>query len=129
MPIETSIDSRTGLRTHVVTGSFTLDELENELRDAYRRPDYRPEANSLCDLREAGAAAFTDEEIQSVVDTVLEHRGAPPGVRTALVVARDLSFGLARMFAHQLEAKSHSNVMVFRDMDEAMAWLEGDEKE
>jgi len=125
VPIETSIDSETGLRTHVATGAFTLDELESELRDAYSRPDYRPEGNSLCDLRKAGAVTFTGEEIQRIVETVLKHRGAPPGARTAIVVTRDLSFGLARMFAHQLEAKSHSDVMVFRDMDEAAAWLKG----
>ncbi|MCK4512273.1 hypothetical protein KAW64_11070 [bacterium] len=124
MPIETSIDSRTGLRTHVATGTLTPDELEKALLDAYRRPDYRPDGHSLCDLREAGAVTFTGEEIRRVVATVLEHRGAPPGTRTAIVVARDLNFGLARMFAHQLEAKSRSDVTVFRDMDKAMAWLE-----
>lgn len=129
MPIETSIDSETGLRMHVATGTLTPDELEKALLDAYRRPDYRPEGNSLCDVREAGVGGFTGEEIRHVVATVLKHRGAPPGTRTAIVVGRDLSFGLARMFAHQLEAKSRSDVMVFRDMDEAMAWLEAETPE
>ncbi len=123
MPIETTIDGRTGLRMHVATGTLTSDELESALLDSYRRPDYRPEANSLCDLRDVGAQAFTGAEIQRIVGTVLKHRGAPPGIRTAIVVGRDLVFGLARMFAHQLEAKSHSDVRVFRDMDEAKAWL------
>ncbi|MCK5596608.1 MAG: hypothetical protein KAJ04_04095, partial [Candidatus Eisenbacteria sp.] len=122
-------DGRTGLRMHVATGTLTPDELENALLDAYRRPDYRPEGNSLCDVREAGVGTFTGEEIRRVVDTVLKHRGAPPETRTAIVVGRDLSFGPARMFAQQLEAESPSDVAVFRDMDEAMAWLEGDEKE
>ena len=129
MPIKTSIDSKTGLRMHVATGMLTPDELETELKDAYRRPDYRPEGNSLCDLREATGEAFTGEAIRRVVETVLEHRGAPPGTRTAIAVGRDLNFGLARMFAHQLEAKSHSDVMVFRDMDKAMAWLAGEPPE
>ena len=114
---------------HVGTGTLTPDELENALLDAYRHPDYRPDANSLCDLRGAGVEAFTGPEVRRIVDAVLEHRGAPPGIRTAIVVGRDLSYGLARMFAQQLEAESPSDVMVFRDMDEAMAWLEGDEKE
>lgn len=125
MPITTSIDSRTGFRMHVATGPLLPDELENALRDAYRRPDYRPEANSLCDVREAGGEAFAGAEIRRIVDAVLEHRGAPPGTRTAILVGRDLTYGLARMFEQQLEAESPSDVMVFRDMDEAMAWLEG----
>ncbi len=122
MPIETSIDSRTGLRTHVATGTLMPDELEDALLDAYRRPDYRPEGNSLWDLREAGVEAFSAAEIRHIVGTVLTHRGAPPGTRTAIVVGRDLTYGLARMFAQQLEAQSPSDVAVFRDMDEAMAW-------
>ena len=125
MPIETSIDSESGLRMHVATGTLTPDELENALRNAYDRSDYRPEANSLCDLREAHVEAFAGADVRRVVDTVLKHRGAPPGTRTAIVVGRDLSYGLARMFAQQLEAKSPSDVMVFRDMDEAMVWLRG----
>ncbi len=129
MPIETTIDSKTGLRTHVASGTLTPDELETELKNAYRRPDYRSEGNSLCDLREAGAEGFSGAEIRHVVGTVLKHRGAPPGVRTAIVVGRDLAFGLSRVFAQQLEAQSHSDVAVFRDMDEAMAWLEAEPPE
>ena len=129
MPIETSIDSKTGLRTHVARGTLTPAELESALKDAYRRTDYRPEANSLCDLREAGAEGFSGAEIRQIVGTVLKHRGAPPGTRTAIAVGRDLAFGLARMFAQQLEAQSRSDVAVFRDMDEAMAWLEAEPPE
>ena len=129
MPIETSIDSATGLRTHVATGTLTPDELENALLGAYRRSDYRPEANSLCDLRGVDVEAFTGPEVRRIVDAVLKHRGAPPGIRTAIVVGRDLSYGLARMFAQQLEAESPSDVTVFSDMNEAMAWLKGDAEE
>ena len=114
---------------HVATGVLTPDELDSALRNAYGRSDYRPEANSLCDLREAHVEAFAGAEIRRIVDTVLKHRGAPPGARTAIVVGRDLSYGLARMFEQQLEAKSPSDVTVFREMDEAMVWLRSDVEE
>ncbi len=126
VPITTNIDSRTRLRTHVATGTLTPDELESALTDAYRRPDFRPEAPSLFDARDAQLDAFAGPEIRHVVETVLKHRGAPPGTRTAIVVGHDLGFGLARMFEQQFEAKEPSDVKVFRDMDEAMAWLEGE---
>ena len=129
MPITTSIDSKTGLRTHVATGTLTPDELDAELREAYRRPDFRPEGDSLFDAREAQLGAFAGAEIRHLVETVLKYRGSPPGTRTAIVVGRDLVFGLARMFAQQLEAQLPSDVMVFRDMDEARAWLRDGAKE
>jgi len=124
VPITTSIDSATGLRTHVATGALTPDELDAELRATYRRPDFRPEANSLFDAREAQLDAFAGAEVRHIVETVLKYRGAPPGTRTAIIVGQDLGFGLARMFEQQFEAKEPSDVMVFRDMDAATAWLE-----
>ena len=123
MPITTTIDRETGLRTHVATGVLTPEELDSELRNAYRRPDFRPEAHSLFDAREAQLDAFAGAEVRHVVETVLKFRGAPPGTRTAIVVGHDLGFGLARMFEQQFEAKEPSDVMVFRDMDEAVSWL------
>jgi len=123
LPITTTIDCETGLRTHVATGALMPEELDSELRNAYRRPDFRPEAPSLFDARDAQLDAFAGTEVRHVVETVIKFRGAPPGTKTAIVMAHDLGFGLARMFEQQFEAKESSDVMVFRDMDEAMAWL------
>lgn len=125
MPIETKIDAETSLRTHVVTGAVQTDEYEAVLEETYRRPDYRPAAGVLWDVREADLKHISRHEIKRILDFVMQHRGAPPGVRTAIVVGRDLDYGLARMAEQFLEAESPSDVMVFRDTDEGMAWLGG----
>lgn len=129
MPITTSIDTETGLRTHVLIGAVSLEELKDALREVYERPDFRPEADTLCDLCQADLGQFSHAAVKGIVDYVAKHRGAPPGARTAVVVGRDLGFGLARMYEQMLMASTNLRVRVFRDMDEAMAWLEGDEKE
>ena len=127
--METQIDAETGLRTHVLTGSVSQEELEDVLGEVYSRPDFLPDADTLCDLREADLGQLSHTVIKSIADYVAKNRGAQPRARTAIVVGRNLAFGLARMYGQMLEASSEASVMVFRDMDEAMAWLEGDEKE
>jgi hypothetical protein len=43
--------------------------------------------------------------------------------RRAFVVSSELQHGLARMFATWREIKEAQQVMVFRDMDDAVSWL------
>ena len=128
MPIETRIDTETGLRTHVLIGSVSQEEVEDALGEVYSRPDFLPDADTLCDLREANLGQLSHTVIKSIADYVAKNRGAKSGARTAVVVGRDLGFGLARMYEQMLMASTDLRVRVFRDTDEAMAWLEGDEK-
>ena len=129
MPLETRIDTETGLRTHVLIGTVPLEELKETLGEVYGRSGFRPEADTLCDLRQADLGQFSHAVVKGVVDYVAAHRGAPPGARTAIVGGRDLSFGLARMYEQMLVASTGARIMVFRDMEEAMAWLRGDAEE
>jgi len=115
-----------GLRTHVLVGRVTLEELEEALAEVYGRSDFRSEVDTLCDLRQADFGELSNAVIKGVADYVAKHRGARPGARTAIVVARDLGFGLARMYEQMLEASTDVSIMVFRTMDEAMTWLKGE---
>jgi hypothetical protein len=108
----------------VLTGRVSPEELADVLRDVYQLPNFRPEAEVLCDLRQADLGEFSRAAIKGVAQFVSGHRGAPPGARTAIVVGRDLGFGLARMYEQLVEAESSTDIMVFREMDEALAWLE-----
>jgi hypothetical protein len=42
------------------------------------------------------------------------------------VVSRDLDYGLARMYEQMLLASTEARTMVFRDIEEAKAWLRGE---
>jgi hypothetical protein len=126
MPIDTIVDMETGARTHVVTGELTPEVLVAALGEIYQRRDYSPAACSLWDLRGAEIREFSKTEIREVADFVSQNRNAPPGTCAALVVSRSLDYGLARMYEQMLVASSDVRVMVFMDIDEARAWLEGD---
>ena len=131
--VATTIDSETGARIHVVTGKLTPDDLLGALGGIYERSDYRPGACALWDLRGAELHLFDKHDIRKIADFVTGNRRAPAGTCAALVVGRNLDFGLARMYEQMLVASTDVKVMVFRDMTEARAWLrrpsEDEEKE
>jgi hypothetical protein len=129
MAVATAIDSETGARTHVVTGELTPDELLQALESVYDRSDYRPGACVLWDLTGAQLHRFDKSDIRRIADYVSANRGAPKGTCSALVVSRDLDFGLARMYEQMLVAATDVRVMVFRDIEEARAWLRGEKAE
>ena len=124
MAITTTIDSETKLRIHVITGELTPEDLIETIEEAFSRDDFEPGSDALWDLRGAMGKDLLAGNVRSLVDAVVKYRSGDEGTRIA-VVARDLDFGLARMYEHMLEASADVKVMVFRDRDEAEIWAKG----
>ncbi|MCK4512272.1 hypothetical protein KAW64_11065 [bacterium] len=125
MPITTSLDEETGLRTYEVKGEMTPADFKGTLAGIFEQPDYVPGSNALWDLREATGSAFSVHEIRGVVEEVLKHRTEDTGSSVALVVASSRDFGLGRMYEQMMAVASPVKIMVFRDRDEAEIWAKG----
>ncbi len=123
MAVTMKIDPITGLRMHKVTGRLQLEELRTALTDVYEAEDFDPDKDVVWDLRDADLTAFSTDDIKSVSGLVKQNWGTSSSSRAALVVSRDVDFGLARMYEQLLDNGSTGEVTVFRDYDEAIAWL------
>lgn len=121
--ITTHIDKKFNLRIHQVTVSTTLDDIVSTLKGLYSEPDFNSEMNVLWDLRGADLASFLTSNIQKLRDFVSAHWGTEGKSRAALIVSRDLEFGLSRMYEFFIESKTSNKVRVFRDYDEALEWV------
>ena len=129
MAITTTIDSETGLRTHVISGELTPEDLIETFDQAFGRDDFQAGSNALWDFRGATGKNLFAGEIRGLVDAVVKHRSGDEGTRIAVVVARGLDFGLARMYEQMMGASTPVKIMVFRDRDEAEIWAKGDVEE
>ena len=105
-----------------MNGRITLDEVRETLRAIYNRRDFRANMHALWDLRK-GELAFSASEIESLARFVSDHWKATDKTRAALVVSRDVDFGVARMYEAAASNIASSKVMVFRDVDQAQRWL------
>ena len=128
MPISYRIDLRQNVIWTTVTGILTDCEILEHKQKILKDPDFRPGMRELSDVRKVERLDITSEGVQRFVaqdaDDTLLHRNH----RIAIVAQEDVVFGMARMYAMMTE-NNLGDVMVFRDMKDAIAWLGIEEQE
>jgi hypothetical protein len=123
MPITTHTDEPSGTTVITATGDLTFAEVHAALEERYRNPDFRPDQNVLWNLQDAALSAISTDEIQQVAGLVRKHWGIAGKPKAALVVGREVDFGLARMYELQMASESPGEIRVFRDLEEAWSWM------
>jgi len=122
MPSKVCLDPDTGIWTIELIGAVGPEEVAEAIGSIRREPTYRVDAPRLYDVREV------EDSIDTSALRSLAHRkefiGSVDGARSAIVVSRDITFGIARMYQTWMEGQP-VEVRVFRDVDEARAWLVG----
>ena len=119
MPADYRIARALGLVISRGWGVVTDDDLLGHARALGRDPHFRPDLRQLYDFRDAAAQDFGGA-------TVLELANLSPfgaGARRAIVVGGDIAFGMAQMFK-LLRDNLRDDIRVFRDVGEALAWLD-----
>ena len=119
MAITYCIDKTAKLIRARVFGEISFDEFRTTLREMVEDPDFDPSFGRLWDIREA-RSTLSGEEVRGIAEVVRKFVG---GRRSAVVTRTDVGYGLARMYSALVE-EAGIDVQAFRDMDEAMMWLQ-----
>lgn len=122
MELSLKIDPVAKLRVLKLSGDVVAQDLFDAVDVVYGHPDFDYGHNSLWDLSECRLENVSSETVKQFAGFIAGKRSegnAPP--RSAVVVTRDLEFGLVRMYETHLDADR--DFRLFRDIDEAMAWL------
>ena len=102
-----------------LSGELGLPRLLHALKELYAGD---PPRHVLWDLRRGSLAGLTDQEMDQLKEFIKEHGKVRQGGKAAVVVSRDVDFGIARMI--QLSGEIFPfEVEVFRSMAEAEKWL------
>lgn len=124
--VETIIDTDAGLITFKVTGDLGLDDIGQALEGLYDNPKFRPGMNSLWEIKN-GTISVTATELPDLIELLKQQsskRGA--GYRTAIVVRRNMDFGLSTVF--QMHAYSLPfEIKVFQSLTQGKRWVSGEE--
>ena len=115
-------DSVRGVVVGTASGLLRLDEIQEAAATVWRDAK-KPRARVLWDLRQA-QFALSSSEVRALAEFTKKHSPFSH-LRMAFVVGSDLEFGLVRMFEVFREAKG-TQTEVFREMHEALEWLEHD---
>ncbi|MFI5211000.1 MAG: hypothetical protein ACHQ2E_11190 [Gemmatimonadales bacterium] len=120
MPIEYRIDHDWGLVRTRCTGEVTLQEVIEHFDVLERDPDRPPRLHVLLQLTGMLTLPRSDE-LQAVAGRMNRLTTLRFGV-CAILVDRDIVYGIARMFAAFAESRFES-VQVFKSAEAAETWL------
>ena len=119
MPFSVRFEPETDLVVATCSGIVKMDDATLGAVVVWDNPEWSGKP-VLWDLRSA-QLDVRGEEVREMAKYILAHQPAIPPPRVAFVTARDVDFGLVRMFQAVREHPS-TLVGVFRDYDEAISW-------
>lgn len=124
MPIFYSIKKEQGIVVSKHEGNISDKELVDVYTALYQDPDFRKNYSKLVDLRSSKSTERSMGALKEVADMVKQyHSKRSERTKTAIVAPHDLYFGLARTY-ELISDESPEEVMVFRDVDKALEWLD-----
>lgn len=123
--VEVIIDPAGGLQSIVLHGTVTAEELLGAWRQLIDDPAYDPSRNGLVDMTKIERMEFSYPAV-SALNAVM-HLADKQQLfqRIAVIAPRDELYGIGRMYA-QLRAQGFREIEVFRDRENAFAWLGSD---
>ena len=104
-------------------GKVSDSDLPPAVRALFEGGEWEPGFSVFIDAREADLVEITPHGLRTVAGVVAgyghDHEGQ---FKTAMVVSRDLTFGMGRMYEVYSEA-SQETLRVFRDLQQALHWV------
>jgi hypothetical protein len=65
---------------------------------------------------------MSSADIKRIADLIIKYRDKIGQSKAAIVISKDVTFGMARMFQVFVE-QSSIDIAIFRNMEEALRWL------
>jgi hypothetical protein len=115
------IDKERRLITSTASGVITLPEIWAHQEKLDKDPDFDPSFAQLLDVTQVTKLKLSSEDVRRVA----ESNTLSTNPRLAIVATSNLVYGMARMFQIFREMKGEEKTRVFRDRDEALAWVLG----
>ena len=122
MPCSVRLDASTGVLVVAVDGEPSVDEIGEAIEEICRTPEYHRNRRVAWDLRRGGVAHLSTDELQQIARFSSEKRADLPRARVALLVGREVDYGVLRMLGVFLSDEPLED-QVFRDAEAAWAWL------
>ena len=122
--IQKEIISPDGPVKYTAAGPINGKDILKQLSDLLIDPDFRASMDILWDFRAVTTRIVDAQEVKDLVNFIRTNqskRGS--NYRVALVVSRDMDYGLARMY----EAYSQDlpvQIRIFDELEQAELWLE-----
>ena len=117
-----TVTQHEGYVEYRLLGAFDDDNAHQTLNDLWMAADYEFTHNELYDYSLADFTQLTGAGIRKIVHLRERLNTDKLQLPTAMLATRDVQYGFSRMIT-TLNENQNPNLRVFRDRDEAVAWV------
>lgn len=117
-----TIDKASKIAIVDVGEACSISDIQKATTAMLAHPDHIDKMESIFDFRNANLASITSRDMERYAKWLAPHIPRL-ALRTAILVTRDLEFGIIRMWNVYSENDAPQQRKVFRDMDKAREWL------
>lgn len=106
----------------IIDGKATFEESMDTMIEFYKSPS----KHFMWDLRKADLENMLTDQLERILRFVIRNQSKrPEGAKTAILVERDLEYGLSRMMLILAEMGDLNKIKlnIFRDYNNAIDWL------
>ena len=121
MPTSYKIFKEIGLVIVTCSGPANPEETIATVTRLQADPEFSLSYDVLWDARER-TVPFTSDETMKIARYVDSYKGDKRSKR-ALLVSKDVNYGMARVYESLRYSKSHVEIEIFKDWEEALKWL------
>lgn len=119
MQVDKQINAADRVVTLSLSGEIRDEDMLSLAIDIENDPEAKPDFSMLLDVRRADVRSVTSAGVRALAERPF---ALAPESRRGVVVAGELSFGMARMY-EALRDKLGSAIRVFRNYEEALRWV------
>ena len=123
--VEFIVDYHHGLFEIKTSGDAEVDKFRDILESLVTHESWKPGTPFLVDHSHLDAAPLTTDDMIKIVGFNRQFRAELGKAKCAHVLARDLEFGLGRMWEAFVENEWDVSERLFKSRDDAIAWLVG----
>ena len=122
MLVKTEVDHEKQLTVKTVTGNPSFEESMTAFRQFY---EGNLTKKVLWDFRKASLYRISSNHIEIILDYIRQHAEKRAGGKTAILISKDLEYGMSRMIQTLTELKGIPiETAIFRSIEEAVHWLD-----
>jgi len=123
MTIQKKIIQPSGPVVMIASGEISGEDIVTALQKILTDADFKKGMDILWDFRAVNSTLIETQQILDIVNFIKSNQDARGSdYRVALVVSRDLSYGLARMYEAYSQG-SPFKIQIFKEMSAAENWL------
>ena len=129
MPITFTVNDEYGYFFSKYSGQLSLEDIVLAHEAFFKSGQWNPTLNALVDLYDADFTESSNQTIRKLAqyfESIL-HAHKANNLKSAIYAPQDFPYGLARVY-EAMTALAPWSVRVFRDLQEAKAWLKDGKK-